>query len=117
MADIEKNPLLNPFSNKKLFTRVLVPCDKLSTDIYINLKKLLKKQVEGKCIKYGYISKIFKILDYSNNTIDINNLDCSVFYNIKFSARLCFPIENTIIVARITTMNKQFVWTSIACQY
>jgi len=108
MADIEKNPLLNPFSNKKLFTRVLVPCDKLSTDIYINLKKLLKKQVEGKCIKYGYISKIFKILDYSNNTIDINNLDCSVFYNIKFSARLCFPIENTIIVARITTMNKQF---------
>ena len=32
MADIEKNPLLNPFSNKKLFTRVLVPCDKLSTD-------------------------------------------------------------------------------------
>ena len=108
MADIEKNPLLNPFSNKKLFTRVLVPCDKLSTDIYINLKKLLKKQVEGKCIKYGYISKIFKILDYSNNTIDINNLDCSVFYNVKYSARLCFPIENTMIIARITTMNKQF---------
>ena len=30
------------------------------------------------------------------------------FYNIKYSARLCFPIENTMIIARITTMNKQF---------
>ena len=108
MTDIDKNPLLNPFSDKILYTRVLVPCNKLNTDIYINLKNLLKKQIEGKCIKYGYVSKIFKILDYSNNTIDINNLDCSVFYNIKYSARLCFPIENTIIIARITTMNKQF---------
>jgi DNA-directed RNA polymerase subunit E'/Rpb7 len=108
MNDINKNPLLNPFSNKILYTRVLVPCSKLNTDIYINLKNLLKQQIEGKCIKYGYVSKIFKILDYSNNTIDINNLDCSVFYNIKYSARLCFPIENTMIIARINTMNKQF---------
>ena len=108
MTDINKNPLLNPFSNKILFTRILIPCNKLNTDIYINVKNILKQKIEGKCIKYGYVSKIFKILDYSDNTIDINNLDCSVFYNVKYSARLCFPIENTMIIARITTMNKQF---------
>lgn len=108
MTDINKNPLLNPFSNKILFTRILIPCNKLNTDIYINVKNILKQKIEGQCIKYGYVSKIFKILDYSDNTIDINNLDCSVFYNVKYSARLCFPIENTMIIARITTMNKQF---------
>lgn len=108
ITDINQYPLLNPFTNQIIYTRVLVPCNKLNTDIYLNIKNLLKQNYEGKCIKYGYISKIFKILDYSDNTIDINNLDCSVYYKIKYSARLCSPIENTIIIARITIMNKQF---------
>jgi DNA-directed RNA polymerase subunit E'/Rpb7 len=107
IKDIENYNLVNPFSNKILYKRILIPCNKLNTDIYLNIKNLLKKDCEGKCIKYGYISKIYRILEYSENEIDINNLDCSVFYNVKFSARLCLPINNTIIIARISTINKQ----------
>ena len=101
--------LVNPFDNKIINMRVLVPCNKLNTDIFINIKNILKKECEGKCIKYGFVSKIYKILEYSENEIDINNLDCSVFYNVKFSARLCFPIKNTLIIAKITTINKQLL--------
>lgn len=107
-TDIHINKLQNPYSNKILNTRILVPCSKLNSDIYLNIKNILKNKYEGNCIKYGYISKIFKILDYSENNIDINNLDCSVSYNVKYSARLCYPIENTLIIAKIITMNKQF---------
>jgi len=107
-TNININTLQNPYSNKILNTRILVPCSKLNSDIYINIKNILKNKYEGNCIKYGYISKIFKILDYSNNNIDINNLDCSVSYFVKYSARLCYPVENTLIIAKIITMNKQF---------
>ena len=107
-TNIDINKLQNPYSNKILSTRILVPCTKLNSDIYLNIKNILKNKYEGNCIKYGYISKIFKILDYSENNIDINNLDCSVSYFVKYSARLCYPVENTLIIAKIITMNKQF---------
>ena len=107
-TNIDINKLQNPYSNKILSTRILVPCTKLNSDIYLNIKNILKNKYEGNCIKYGYISKIFKILDYSENNIDINNLDCSVSYFVRYSARLCYPVENTLIIAKIITMNKQF---------
>lgn len=113
MTEITQNfdnfKLVNPYNNVILYTRLLVPCNKLNTDIYLNIKNLLKKTYEGKCIKYGYISTIFKIIDYSDNNIEINNLDCSVHYNVKYSARVCFPIVNTIIIARVSTINKQLL--------
>ena len=107
IENFDSYKIVNPYNTVILYTRLLIPCSKLNTDIYLNIKKILKKNFEGKCIKYGYISTIFKIIDYSDNNIDINNLDCSVHYNVKYSARICFPIVNTIIIARVSTLNKQ----------
>ena len=45
-----------------IFYFFLIRPQQINNDIYINLKNNLKKKVEKKCNKYGFITKIYKIL-------------------------------------------------------
>jgi len=109
MKSINNLPLVNPFSNKIINNRLLIPSRNLNNELYLNIKYLIKKKYEGKTIKYGYISKIYRLIKYENNYVEINNLDCNPFFFVKFSARVCNPIINTIIITKITKINKNFI--------
>jgi hypothetical protein len=109
MQSINNLPTVNPFSNKIINNRLLIPSRKLNNELYLNIKYFIKKKYEGKTIKYGYISKIYRLIKYENNYVEINNLDCNPFFFVKFSARVCNPIINTIIITKITKMNKNFI--------
>lgn len=101
--------LVNPFKNTIFYTRVKLLPYQMNNELYINLKNNLKKKVEKKCNKYGYINNVYKILSYSDGTINPEDFNASAVFDVKYSANACIPIENTKIVVKIEKMNNMAI--------
>lgn len=104
--------LISPYKNIELCTKIKIHAHQINNDLYINLKNNLKKKVEKKCNKYGYITKVYKILDHDNGYIVPENLDSSPIFNIRYSCRICVPIASTLIICKIDLMNKVLIKVS-----
>lgn len=101
--------LINPFIIKKLATRVELYPHQMDSELYLNLKKNLKNTLEGKCNKYGYVHKIIRIEDYSDNIINPENFSANAVYNLHYIANICIPIVKTIIVVCLDDFNKRLL--------
>jgi DNA-directed RNA polymerase subunit E'/Rpb7 len=101
--------LVNPFVIKKLATRVELYPHQMDSELYLNLKKNLKNSLEGKCNKYGFIHKIIRIEDYSENIINPENFSGNAVYNIQYIANICIPIVKTVIIACVDDFNKRLL--------
>jgi hypothetical protein len=101
--------IVNPFRNTIFYTRVKLLPYQMNNELYINLKNNLIKKVEKKCNKYGYVNKVYKILSYTDGTINAEDFTSSAVFNIKFAANTCIPIENTKIVVKIEKMNNMVI--------
>lgn len=93
--------IVSPYVNTEYHTRVALMPDQMNNDIYTHLKLNLKKDVEDKCNKHGYVVKIFKILDYKDGVMDAENFMASAIFNVKYSCRMCIPVENTKLICTI----------------
>lgn len=102
--------MINPFIDTKLYATVTLYPNKLDNNIYSNIKQELIRTLEKKCYKnYGYITKIYEILDYSNNYIIPEDNTSSVTFEVEFGCRLCHPLENTQIICRVNQIHEVFV--------
>ena len=101
-----------PYLDSELYSRILIRPQQINNDIYINLKNNLKKKVEKKCNKYGFITKIYKILDFSEGEVVPENFDSSIVFNVKFSCRICLPVSDTNIICKIELLNKSLIKAS-----
>jgi len=81
----------------------------MNNELYINIKNNLKKKVEKKCNKYGYINQVIKVLSYTDGTINPEDFTGSAVFDIKYSANVCKPIENTKIIVKIEKMNNMAI--------
>jgi hypothetical protein len=81
----------------------------MNSDIKNNMKLVLKKKVEKKCNKNGYIDEVYKILDFNDGIMIPENLNGSAIYNITYHCRLCIPIENSIIIAYIKMISNDLI--------
>jgi DNA-directed RNA polymerase subunit E'/Rpb7 len=81
----------------------------MNSDILNNMKIVLKKKVEKKCNKNGYVDEVYRILEYSDGYMPPENLNSSAIYNIIYHCRLCIPIENTIIIGNVRVINMELV--------
>lgn len=100
--------IISPYINTEYHTRVdLLPYQ--MNDVYKNLKSNLKKDVEKKCNKYGYLVKVFKITEYSEGVIEPENFMASAVYKIKFSCRMCIPSVKTKLICVISQTNKALI--------
>lgn len=95
-----------PYFDLQLFENVNIEPKQLNNDLYINLKDNLSKKVLNKCNKYGYITKIYKIDEYSDGLMLTENFNGNIKYSLKYSARICNPLENTSIICIIEGINK-----------
>jgi len=103
--------LINPFIIKELTTKIELYPYQMNSELYLNLKKNLKKKLEVKCNKYGYVNKIIRINEYSDGYIDPENFSGNGVYNIKYIANICVPLVNTKIIACIENFNKHLILT------
>ena len=105
--------LITPYNNYVMYSKIKLLPHEMNNDLHLNLKIRLKKKLERKCNKYGYVDKIFRILDYESGIIVPESLDSSATFNIKFSCRICKPFENKEIIGKIELINKVLVKASI----
>jgi len=108
---IKINELIYPCKDKILYTKVSLLPYQMNNDIYINLKKNLIDNIESRCIKDGYVIKVYKILEYFNGIIEPENFTGSAIFHVKYLAKICFGIQNSMIIANITEIipNANFV--------
>jgi hypothetical protein len=100
---IKLNDLIYPCKDEVLYTKVILHPHQMNNDIYINLKKNLVDKVQGKCTKYGYITKVYKIIEYVDGIIEPESFTGVAIYNVKYLANVCVALKDTIIVAKITS--------------
>jgi DNA-directed RNA polymerase subunit E'/Rpb7 len=106
MTNIE---ITKPFKNLRQYTRICVPPKNLNSDIRNNLKSLLESNLEGRCNKNGFITKIHRIVDYSDGFLIPETLNGNVMYNITYLCNICIPIENTVIIAQVKIINQELI--------
>jgi len=101
--------LVSPYRNIKQYTRISVEPFHMNSDIKNNMKIILKKKIEKKCNKNGYVDELYRILEYSDGIMPPENLNGCVIYNITYHCKICIPIENTLIIAQIKVINQELI--------
>ena len=102
---------ISPYKNVEQYTQILLEPYQMNSDIRIHLKANLKKKVEKKCNKNGYVDEVYKILEHGDGIMKPENLSGNVLYNIKYHCKLCLPIENSIIISQVKVINQDLVIT------
>ena len=104
------------FKNDNLFNNILLeeyiylkPSDiNMKIDDIILAK--LKKKVEGKCLKVGYILK--NSIDIQSRSMGVLNnasFDGRTTYKVKYTANVCNPVVGQIIQCRVDNIDKSQV--------
>ena len=101
--------LVSPYRNIKQYTRISVEPYHMNSDIKNNMKIILKKKVEKKCNKNGFVDEVYRILEYSDGIMQPENLNGAAIYNITYHCKLCIPIENTVIIGQVRVINQELV--------
>jgi DNA-directed RNA polymerase subunit E'/Rpb7 len=100
---------ISPYKNIAQYTRIMLEPYQINSDISNQLKINLKKKVEKKCNKNGFVDEVYKILYYGDGIMHPENLSGNVLYDIKYHCRLCLPIENSIIIGQVKVINIELV--------
>lgn len=101
--------IVSPYKNIKQLTRISIEPFHMNSDIKNNMKVILKKKLEKKCNKNGYIDEVYRIIDYSDGLLIPENLNGCAIYNITYHCKICMPIENSIIIAQIKIINQELI--------
>jgi DNA-directed RNA polymerase subunit E'/Rpb7 len=101
--------LISPFKNIKQHTRISLEPYHMNSDIRNNMKIILKKKVEKKCNKNGFIDEVYRIIEYNDGILIADNLNGAAIYNISYHCRICVPIENTVIICIIKLVNNDLI--------
>lgn len=108
--DIVVTNFVSPYITTVLTTTIMLFPRQLDNSIYIHLKDNLIEKLEGKCYRnYGYISKVYQIINYSQGTIVPENPMAGVTFDVKFSCRLCNPLKSTEIICKIEKMKGMMI--------
>lgn len=100
---------ISPYKNIAQYTRIMLEPYQINSDLKNQLKINLKKKVEKKCNKNGFVDEVYKILSYGDGIMQPENLSGNVLYNIKYHCKLCLPIENSIIIGQVKVINIELV--------
>lgn len=100
---------VSPYKNVDQYTRIMLEPYQINSDIRNQLKINLKKKIEKKCNKNGFVDEVYKIVSFGDGIMQPENLSGNVLYNIHYQCRLCLPIENSIIIAQIKVINIELV--------
>lgn len=99
-----------PYLNTTLECPVMLQPNQMENKLDLHLKSNLINKLEGKCYKnYGYVEKIYAIIETSEGKIEAEDPLCSAKFTVKFNCKLCIPMVNKEIICKIDRMNKALV--------
>lgn len=83
-------------------------------DIMELIENKLKKKLEGKCIKQGYVKKnSVKIINRSIGAISVGHFTGDIVYKVKVCVEICNPPEGELISCQIKNINKMGILASL----
>ena len=92
----------SPYINTRLYSKVTILPNQMNNDIYSHMKSNLIKRLEGKCYRnYGFITKIYEILERSDANMEPENPMAAAVYKVKYSCRLCIPLKDKYIICKV----------------
>ena len=101
------------FKNESQISIAINPSE-INNDIDNILLKKIRDQIEGKCIKEGYVKKkSIKIINKSMGQVLMNHFNGSIIYYIRYVCELCNPVEDMIINAKIININKMGILANV----
>jgi DNA-directed RNA polymerase subunit E'/Rpb7 len=101
--------IISPYKNVEQYTRIIIEPHQMNSDIRNHMKYNLKKKVEKKCNKNGYVDEIYKITSYSDGHMIPENLSGNAIYDVTYHCKLCIPIENSIIIGQVKVINQELI--------
>lgn len=102
--------MTSPYINTYLYSTVPLAPYQMQNDLYLNLKDNLKNHVEGRCyLDYGYLDKVYKIMESKSGVIDAENIHSTAMYDVKFSCKLCCPVVNQQLVCKVDNVSKVLI--------
>ncbi len=102
---------VSPYRNVEQYTRISIEPYQMNSDIRNYMKINLKKKVEKKCNKNGYVDEVYRIINSSDGELLPDNFLGNAIYNISYHCRLCLPIENSIIISQVKLINQELIAT------
>jgi DNA-directed RNA polymerase subunit E'/Rpb7 len=102
---------VSPYRNVEQYTRISIEPYQMNSDIRNYMKINLKKKVEKKCNKNGYVDEVYRIINTSDGELLADNFLGNAIYNISYHCRLCLPIENSIIISQVKLINQELIAT------
>jgi len=101
--------ITSPYKIVEQNTCVIIKPHDMNSGIRNHLKFNLKKKVEKKCNKHGYVDEIYKILNISDGIMIPENLLGNAIYNVSYQCKLCIPVENSIIIGQIKLVTQELI--------
>lgn len=86
----------------------------IDKNLDLTILKKIKEEIEGKCIKNGYVKPgSIKILKKNLGDIQMGYFKGHIVYNVLISLDLCNPLENAVIEAQVINTNKMGVLAGV----
>jgi len=102
--------IIMAFIHTCLSTYIRLFASQMNNDLYNHLKRNLIEKIEGKCFEdYGYVSKIYGIVEKSGGIIRAEDTSASAEFHVKFSCKMSIPIKGKQIICEIGRMNKELL--------
>lgn len=101
--------IVNPYMKITQTERITIDPQYMNSGIRSSMEQALKKKIEKKCNRNGYVNEIEKIIEYSYGIMPAENFNGSAIYDIKYMCRICIPIENTIIISQIKIVKQELI--------
>ena len=101
--------LVSPYKNTSQYTKIQIKPHMMNSDIMNIMKLVLRKKVEKRCNKNGFVDEVHRIEEFNEEELRPENLSGCANYYITYHCRLCLPIENSIIVAQVKAINQELV--------
>lgn len=102
--------LVSPYTKTILYTKVIVLPRQLNNDLYYHIKSNVKKEIEGRCNKYGYVTKVYEIKNYEEGQIQGIDFNARVVYKVTYSAEICNPIVGSVILCKLMSYNRNIIY-------
>lgn len=101
----------SPFMLCRMYASVGLYPYQFDSNYKLHLKNNLINRLEKKCYKdYGYIDKIYGLLEINNGLVHCDNPLAMAMFNVTFSCKLCKPINNTNIVCQLKKITKELLY-------
>ena len=101
--------LVSPYKDVTQYTKIQIKPHMMNSDIQNIMKLVLRKKVEKRCNKNGFVDEVHRIETFEAEDMRPENLSGAVNFDISYHCRLCIPIENSLIFAQVKAINQELI--------